>query len=282
MRTLAHIVSPVRVGPSSDLFFAQPITFETMKVARQAAAGAAEIEFITAQYAEDHPVIPEGFRATPDLTRSVQDMAPFELKRKLPLLKDILDRGYAATDAEFLVYSNVDIALMPYFYGAVCKWLDDGFDALVINRRTISARYTDCAQIPLMYSAVGDKHEGHDCFVFRRDAYPRYALAEVCIGIPWVGRVLIWNLVCHARKFQELTDEHLTFHVGHGNESTLGDRIYTDYRRYNRGEAAKAQAALRGSCGPFEGRSPFDVYPLDFDLVTPGRLKRWLRRLRRP
>ncbi len=31
---LAHIINPVAVQGSSDLFIAQPITFETMKVAR--------------------------------------------------------------------------------------------------------------------------------------------------------------------------------------------------------------------------------------------------------
>lgn len=281
MRKLAHIVNPVLVGPSSDLFFAQPITFEAMRAARQAAAGRLEVELLCTQYAEDRAMVPEGFRSTPDLERSVQDVASFGLKRKLPLLKDILDRLYAATDAEYLVFSNVDISPMPYFYGALGAWIDEGFDALVINRRTISARYTACAQIPFMYSEVGRKHEGHDCFLFRKDAYPRYALAEVCIGIPWVGRVLLWNLACHARRFRELTDEHLTFHVGSGNERTLLEPEYADYRAYNRGEAAKAKQALESRCGPFQGRSPFEIYPLDFNLGDPGRLRRWARFWRR-
>lgn len=281
MRKLAHIVNPVVVGPSSDLFFAQPITFETMKAARRSAAGEVEVELFTTQYAEDRAIVPDGFRTTPDLERSVQDVGQFELKRKLPLLKDILDRLYAAADAEYLIYSNVDIALMPYFYSAVSSWIDEGLDALVINRRTISARYTACAQIPMMYAEVGRKHEGHDCFVFRREAYPRYALAQVCIGIPWVGRVLLWNLACHATKFQELTDEHLTFHVGSGNEKTLLESEYADYRAYNRGEAAKAMAALESRGGHSAGRSPFEIYPLDFYLGDPGRARSWARFWRR-
>jgi hypothetical protein len=32
---IAHIINPVDVGVSSDLFIAQPITFETMRVARE-------------------------------------------------------------------------------------------------------------------------------------------------------------------------------------------------------------------------------------------------------
>jgi hypothetical protein len=252
-----------------------------MRAARQAAAGSVEVELLTTQYAEDRAIVPDGFRATPDLERSVQDTGVFELKRKLPLLKDILDRLYAATDAEYLVYSNVDIALLPYFYSAVGSWIEQGFDALVINRRTISARYRECAQIPLMYAELGRKHEGHDCFVFRRDAFARYEVAQVCIGIPWVGRVLLWNLACHARKFQELTDEHLTFHLGSGNERTLQEPEYADYRRYNRGEAAKAMAALQSRSGPFAAPSPFDIYPLDFNLVAPRPPRSWTRLFRR-
>jgi hypothetical protein len=281
MRKLAHIVNPVVVGPSSDLFLAQPITFETMKAARQSAASEVEVELLSAQYPEDRAIVPDGFRPAPDLERSVQDVGRFQLKRKLPLLKDILDRLALATDAEYFVYSNVDIALMPYFYSAVSSLIDEGFDALVINRRTISARYTGPAQIPLMYAQLGRKHEGHDCFVFRREVYPRYELAQVCIGIPWVGRVLLWNLASYARKFQELTDEHLTFHVGSGNEKTLLEPEYADYRAYNRAEAAKAMAALASQRGPFEGRSPFDIYPLDFNLGDGGRLRKWARFWRR-
>jgi len=33
----------------------------------------------------------------------------------LPLLSDILDRLYAATDAEYLIYTGVDIALPTVF-----------------------------------------------------------------------------------------------------------------------------------------------------------------------
>ena len=69
MRKLAHIVNPVVVGPSSDLFFAQPITFESMKAARHSAAGSVEVELLTTQYAEDRAIVPDGFRTTPDLER---------------------------------------------------------------------------------------------------------------------------------------------------------------------------------------------------------------------
>ena len=269
MRKIAHIINPVMVGKNSDLFFAQPITFETMKIARQFAHGRVEVELLSTQYPEDLAIVPEGFKIARELERSVQDVGRFELKRKLPLLRDILDRLYEATAAEYLIYTNVDIALMPHFYVTVNALIDAGHDAFVINRRTISNQYQSPAEIPLMYAETGAKHEGHACFVFKRDHYPRYTLGEVCIGIPYVGRALIWNLFFYAKNFCELKKSHLTFHVGFGNERTLQDGVYADYRAHNKGEAAKVKAKIASEFAPGKNCEVFSIYPLEFELVSP-------------
>lgn len=274
MRKIAHIINPVVVGEASDLYWVQPVTFETMRVARAFAARRVEVELLATQYPEDAALVPGDFRRTPELERSVLDLKRFKLRRKYPLLRDVLDRLYAATDAEYLVYTNVDICVMPYFYLAVNALIDGGCQALAINRRTISDRYRRLGEVPLMYGELGAKHEGHDCFVFRRDAYPRYQLADVCIGIPYVGRALIWNLLYHAERFEELTDHHLTFHIGAGNERTLGEDDYQDYRDHNRGAAASAKAALEADGRSDKLSAVFARYPLDFALVTPAPRKR--------
>jgi hypothetical protein len=59
------------VDKSSDLFAAQPITFETMRIARQFASGQVEVSLFTAQFVEDRSIVPEGFEATADLDRSI-------------------------------------------------------------------------------------------------------------------------------------------------------------------------------------------------------------------
>ncbi|MCR4288341.1 MAG: hypothetical protein NUW09_10065, partial [Deltaproteobacteria bacterium] len=174
MRKIAHIINPVKAAKTSDLFVAQPVTFETMRVAREFARGKVAVELYTAQYPEDRSFVPDGFQPTRDLDRSVMDLGSFREKRKLPLIKDILDRLYEAVDAEYMIYTNVDIALMPHFYLAVDKFIDEGHDAFVINRRTISGRRKLVKDIPLMYAELGKPHPGHDCFVFRRDAYGKF------------------------------------------------------------------------------------------------------------
>jgi hypothetical protein len=247
-----------------------------MRIARAFAAGRVEVELLATHYPEDGALVPDDFLRAPVLERSVLDIGRFQLKRKYPLLRDVLDRLYHATDAEYLIYANVDICVMPYFYVAVNALIDGGCQAFVINRRTISDKYRSLDEVPLMYGEVGSKHEGHDCFVFRRDAYPAYTLGDVCIGIPYVGRALIWNLFLRAERFEELTDNHFTFHIGAGNERTLGEDVYQDYRSHNKGEAAKAKAALEASGRNAKLSAVFARYPLEFDLVTPRPRKRLL------
>ena len=237
MRQIAHIINPVIVDKSSDLFFAQPITFETMKRAKEFASGHIGVTLYSAQYPNDRSFVPEAFQVTPDLDRSVLDLGTFNKPRKLPLLKDILDRLYEESVADFLVYSNADIALTPYFYVSVNSIIDEGYDAFVINRRTISKRYNNVNQVYLMFAQVGEQHPGYDCFVFKRSLYPRFQLGTACIGANWIGRVMITNLICHSVKFRVFKDLHLTFHIGDDRNWKVA--INKDYDKHNESELHK-------------------------------------------
>jgi hypothetical protein len=234
MRKLAHIVTPVIVPESSDLFLAQPITFETMRMAKRFAenAGAPSVALYAANFAEDAPLAPEDFIQTPLLDRSILDVGKFEISLKLPFIADILSRLHAAAkNADYLIYTNVDIGLLPNFYVTVDRLIERGFDAFTINPRRVPAHYTDLADIPLMW-AEGDKfRQGWDCFVFRRDAFPQFRLENACVGVVNIGRVLILNLVMTARNFAEYTDLHLTFHIG--NEGRWRRTPMRDYAAHN-------------------------------------------------
>jgi tetratricopeptide (TPR) repeat protein len=235
---IAHIINPVIVKESSDLYIAQPITFTTMKTARQQASGKVDVTLYTAQYPEDRAIIPESFIQTPDLDRSILDIANFQEPRKLPLIKDILDRLYeAAPDADYLIYTNADIALQPHFYTEVAKIIEQGYDAFVINRRTIPDKYKDISEIPLMYAEKGKPHPGQDCFVFKRSLYPKFYLETHAIGIGFCFRSMLLNCLCHAENFQEFKDLYLTFHIG--NEETWKNDKWKDYLSHNTEEVKK-------------------------------------------
>jgi len=220
-----------------------------MRIARKFAAGQVEIELFSTQYPEDKPIAPADFYPTPDLEKSVLDYGDFKKPRKLPLLKDLLDRLYQATDAEYLIYTNVDIGLLPHFYLTVNQFIDAGHDAFVINRRTISDRRQSVEQIPLMYAEVGKPHRGWDCFIFRRDAYPQYQLGSVCIGATRIGLVLLSNLLACASNFVEFKDEHLTFHIG--DERNWLNKAYADYDEHNTRQLLAALETLENNVGVF-------------------------------
>ncbi len=265
MRKIAHIINPVIVSEASDLFVAQPITFETMRMAKKFAEGQVEVALFTAQFTEDRALVPEGFQLTPDLDRSVLDLGNFQKPRKLPLLVDILNRLYAATDAEYFVYTNADISLVPNFYLTVNALIDKRYDAFVINRRTIAAKYQRLTEIPLMIAEVGEKHPGFDCFVFRREAYPRYELGNICLGIPWIDHVFLMNLICCAQNFTVFRKLHLTFHLG-DSQIWLKEK-YADYYVHNMRAAQKVLVVLEQMHGPLEKNNAFALHRIGIEAA---------------
>ncbi|MCK5603519.1 hypothetical protein KAR91_16665 [Candidatus Pacearchaeota archaeon] len=261
MRKLAHIINPVAVDESSDLYIAQPITFETMKAAKEYAKGKIDVELFTAQYSEDRHMVPDGFIPTQDLKRSIKDLAYFKKSRKLPILKDILDRLYDTSDAEYLIYTNVDISLMPSFYVSVNALIEEGYDAFTINKRLISDKFKSIDEIPIMYAEAGKIHRGHDCFIFKRQVYPKYILGKVCIGAVGIGRTLLFNLSCHADRFALFSDKHLTFHIG--NERKWKGSEYSDMLKFNQDEEAKALEELESKYGK-----------IDRSIINKSKLKK--------
>ncbi|MDX1413069.1 MAG: hypothetical protein R3293_02700 [Candidatus Promineifilaceae bacterium] len=222
-----------------------------MREARLQAFEHLQINQYSAQYAEDRSIVPNDFLLTTNLNRSVLDMGEFQHFRKLPLLVDILDQLYeAATDADYLIYSNVDIALQPLFYNEVSKFIDDGHDAFVINRRTIPSRYKHINQIPMMLDESGTRHRGWDCFVFDRRLYPKFKLFHVCVGATRVGLALLANLQAYAENFRVFKDEHLTFHIG--DERNWLNPVYADYDKYNTREVMRILEAIEAEIGPFK------------------------------
>lgn len=237
MRKLAHIINPFKADPDSDLYTAQPITFESMIRAKEKAKDIVEVELLSAQFKNDRKIIPADFKLTKDLSRSVQDIETFSKPIPLPLISDILDRLYEASDAEYLIYTNVDIGLYPEFYLEVNRIIDSGSDAFIINRRRLPNHFDKVNQLEEIYRLEGKKHPGFDCFVFHRNLYPQFRLAEVCIGVPFIGITFSQNLFALAKNFKLLEDEKLTFHIG---EEIFAKRAPREYFHYNRKQFWKA------------------------------------------
>jgi hypothetical protein len=249
---IAHIINPFQASPSQDLYLAQPVTFESMRVAQRVAMlEGIEVELYAAYFAGDEDLVPPGFISTPPLERSVLDVVDeaFQIPKSFPLLQDILDRLYQATDADYLVYTNVDIALMPTFYITVAQKIEDGFDAFSITRRTISQTFSHPEQLPKMYAEIGKGHGGHDCFVFPRSHYPEYHLWDACIGAGFIGRALLFNMICNANNFYIFRKFHLTFHLGDERRGPNRDEYLklNDYGQHNLEQVQKIIEHYRAS-----------------------------------
>ncbi|MEZ4929736.1 MAG: hypothetical protein R2777_06970 [Chitinophagales bacterium] len=176
--------------------------------------GTVKVDLLTTQYEEDIEIIPQYFTVLSNLEQSVLDINPKLNNRKLPLIKDILLKAYENSDAEYFIYTNVDIGLMPFFYEFVDKKIKEGYDALVINRRRLSKKYSKVDDLTEIYADLGASHPGFDCFVFKRELIPQLILADICVGISFIGVALMHNVFCFAQNPLFLPDKHLTFHIG--------------------------------------------------------------------
>lgn len=212
---ITHIINPVKVKESSDLFKAQPITFKTMREAKEFAKDVVDVSLVTTQYSEDRDIIPDYFYKTQDLERSVLDIDNFDVNKKLPLIKDIFRRAVDFDeDADYIIYSNVDIALYPHFYTSIYEFIVKGYDGICINRNTLLEEGLIDFNISELYSIKGKEHEGIDCFVIKKSIVPEMILESSIIGTGPVGLIIANNLVHLCKNFIWLRKSNLTFHIG--------------------------------------------------------------------
>ena len=154
---LVHLINPVNAPAGHDLARAQAFTYESM---RRAAAFAKEmdpsirIDFVAAPLPEDVTAIPEGAIPLPELTGVNCEIGKFEVVRRLPLLMDIIKRGreyvssIEASPAPRLIFTNVDIGVLPHFYCYAAWLIRCGHDVAIINRRSVADCYGGPQDLP--------------------------------------------------------------------------------------------------------------------------------------
>lgn len=280
MVKLAHIVNPLVVtDPRSDLSYAQPVTLESMRIARRAAVAAGiEVTHYAACYEEDRCAVPDDFVATPALERSILDLVAAPCgARKLPLLRDILDRLFAAAgDADHLIYSNIDIGLWPDFYVQVARRIEQGAEAFLVGRRTLGTEFTSPDELERIYAQEGRPHFGFSCFVFPRPHYPHYLLGDTCIGLQPVGVTLAVNMIQRAQAFRNFDRERLTFHLG---DDRVWQRSLLDpCHRHNERTLDRVVEQLAGEgLAPWAARIVADYQHWRARYVISRCSKPWLR-----
>jgi hypothetical protein len=240
-RQFLHIVSPFSVGTNSQAERIQALTFAAMQQSvnfieanNKGNTARPNVRFRSAVMPQDMTFSMRFFPDTVSLSRSIMDVGAFQVPRALPLLFDLIEAALVE-DVDTVIFTNVDIIPLPHFYSAVSKLFECGFDALVINRRTIDGEFDDPSLLPLLLADYGRPHEGHDCFVFNVKAARQFIRTSACVGAGAVMRGLIYNMVAQATRMLILTDVHLTCHIG--DDKTWASPDLQDYVHHNKNEA---------------------------------------------
>jgi FkbM family methyltransferase len=226
----------VRLIHAVNLFPEQPSLGPVQDVvvtSMREAAACGGVTLVNVQAATDPDLTPPSFARAPELTRSVADLKTFDRPQPLPLLFDILDRAaeFAESD-DYIIYTNADICLRPYFYRCIRDLIALGFDAITVNRRTIGDRACYPVGSSLALAESGLDHRGFDCFVFSKVAYTTYVRSQTCIGRGGgMARSLLYNMVARAEHMVMLKNVALTYHFG--NDRTWASAMYSDYTEFN-------------------------------------------------
>lgn len=244
--SIAHIINPVKVVPEhpSYLYYAQPITFRSMIDAKKYIDNNKQlqisVDLYTAQFKEDREIIPAEFIITSDLEYNIHNFVEFENKtKKLPRIKDIINKLYENSNAEYFIYTNADIVIDKMFYSKVAEIIRKGYDAICIHRcdvpKKIDGILITTDNYDKIYNIKGKDHPGHDCFVFKRNIAQKIDTGNVFIGYPPIGTVLKNQISLYSRKFQELNSCYrLTFHIGIDASWAPNGNINNEYKLKNK------------------------------------------------
>jgi hypothetical protein len=238
---LHHVVNAYDAGTTSEAECHAAVIASMRQAASCAAVDSWGIHFHGVCHADEVDLIPAGFEGHPVISRSIRNDARYSGCKPVPYLFDILAPLRGGEVGEWVVFTNMDIVLQPWFYTSVLEMLDAGFDSLIINRRTQPAEYSGCREW-LLRSEIGVSHPGMDCFVFPRSWIEEFVVSDAVVGAENVMRSLLYNLVCKAKKMAFVTRAMLTLHLGddrpwlHPPMDSLQD--------HNAGEALKTWQAL--------------------------------------
>lgn len=186
---------------------------------RQAARSYAEegggVTFVVTCEDKDEALVPPDFKMRKPIKRRASDLPEFGSLPPLPFLFDVLDAAVSdnAEPSEFVVYTNFDIVLQPFFYRFLHHFLSGGYDSIIVNRRTVDASSVGAPTF-VAQAEVGVAHPGMDCFVFPRAWLDSFARNEAITGVGLVMRSLLYNLVAKSKRLLFLSCTNLTLHYG--------------------------------------------------------------------
>ena len=158
----------------------------------------------------------------------------------------------------------MDIGLYPDFYIRLNELLNQGHDALIINRNRIKPLYNDVADLGKIFEQKTKSHPGFDCFVFQRNLFEKMELENICIGVPFIEISFSQNLFHLGNNIKLVETNRYTFHIG---MEIFKRRAPKEYFKYNRNEfrklIKKLDPVLKSKNLPYS------------NLLLPARIIKW-------
>lgn len=246
--SFCHIINPFPCPETSEHGIASRITYESLRVAADAARRhGMHVEVNAIVLPGDEEAIQLPARSSGYLKRTVQDICPLSPKRLYPLISDILELGAHSTECEYLIFTNMDIAVQPDFYLQLQELIENHYPSgtpFTVYRRNIPNHYNRIDQLPEMYvqAQSGQLAYGYDCFVFPRAYVTDLDLGNTCIGAAHFDYLLFIALdAASGFKSSRVNDRPLTFHIG--NDIAWSSQI--NYIEHNLVESLAAIQRMR-------------------------------------
>ena len=243
MIRLIHIINPYITPENSEDYLVQSKTISSIERARDYARGVVAVEVLAKVDPEErehyqHSLGPKGF-VVEELSRDARDLEQdFQVERKFPLLPDLVDLTHCSllengdpSPETYVIITNMDICVMPYFYAEVAQMIASGRECFVINRRTVDKDLM-YRELEEAYIPSGDQHIGHDCFIVPLDTLRQFRLEDHILGIGFVFRPFLLNCILRSRNFHEYDDVYLTFH--YGDDMVWKSDKFSDYQQHNK------------------------------------------------
>lgn len=225
-----HLINPVSETESKSLFEVQGFTMKSIvKAKTYASEQGINVQNLVCFTKENTSQIPKELTTVKSLDRVSSET--IQTKKNVPFFNDILNRLYEFSEGEYLIYTNLDICLMPNFYTSVKSLIEQGHDAIIINRRVVANAHLAHGNLERMYADLGKVHTGYDTFVFKKELFKKFILKNICVGVPPVGNDLFYNLFVFAENPILETDLHLTFHIGEDLIKPWGDKPLLNHNK---------------------------------------------------
>ncbi|MDP1926752.1 MAG: hypothetical protein Q8K57_18430 [Thiobacillus sp.] len=217
--SFCHIINPFPGPEDSEHGIASKITYESLRIAAEKARKCGiQVEVNAIVLPGDEIAIKPPAQLAGHLGRTVQDIRPLSPQRPFPLISDILQLGAESSNCDYLIFTNMDIAVQPDFYLQLHEIIEKRFEPgtpFTVYRRNISSHYSRIEQLPEMYGQPGQVAYGYDCFVFPKSYVSQLDLGNCCIGAAHFDYLLFIALdAVSGFRVKRINDLPLTFHIG--------------------------------------------------------------------